>query len=66
MTFVVIMVSDLVFFYAEVKCVQGQNMWRKSDSDIIEDLYVGHNKGNPKKKTNDISKTNEILAGWSI
>ncbi|GKA22310.1 ABC transporter A family member 7-like protein [Tanacetum coccineum] len=49
-----------VMLEEEVRCVQGQNLWRNSESDIIDELYVGHKKGYPKKKTN------EILAGYDF
>nr|GEV78910.1 ABC transporter A family member 7 [Tanacetum cinerariifolium] len=44
----------------EIRCVQGQNLWRNSESDINNELYAGYKKGNPEEKIN------EILAGYDF
>ncbi|KAL4559227.1 hypothetical protein LXL04_031362 [Taraxacum kok-saghyz] len=44
----------------EVRCVQGQHLWRNSSSDINNELYVGYRKGNSEEKIN------EILAGYDF
>ncbi|XP_076893261.1 ABC transporter A family member 7-like [Bidens hawaiensis] len=44
----------------EIRCVQGQHLWRNSSSDINTELYAGYRKGNPE------GKINEILAGYDF
>ncbi|GJZ90411.1 ABC transporter A family member 7-like protein [Tanacetum coccineum] len=44
----------------EIRCVQGQNLWRNSESDINNELYAGYKKGNTEEKIN------EILAGYDF
>ncbi|KAM0035611.1 putative ABC-type sulfate transporter [Helianthus debilis subsp. tardiflorus] len=47
-------------FDKEIRCVQGQQLWRNSSSDINNELYAGYRKGNPEEKIN------EILAGYDF
>ncbi|CAI9277150.1 unnamed protein product [Lactuca saligna] len=44
----------------EIRCVQGQHLWRDKSSDINIELYAGYKKGNSEKKIN------EILAGYDF
>ncbi|KAI7730779.1 hypothetical protein M8C21_002989 [Ambrosia artemisiifolia] len=44
----------------EIRCAQGQHLWRNSSSDINNELYAGYRKGNPEEKIN------EILAGYDF
>nr|XP_043637169.1 ABC transporter A family member 7-like isoform X2 [Erigeron canadensis] len=44
----------------EIRCVQGEHLWRNSSSEINNELYVGYRKGNSK------DKINEILAGYDF
>ncbi|XP_071717438.1 ABC transporter A family member 7-like [Rutidosis leptorrhynchoides] len=44
----------------EIRCVQGQLLWRNSSSDINNELYAGFKKGNSEEKIN------EILAGYDF
>lgn len=44
----------------EIRCVQGQHLWRNSSSDINNELYAGYKKGNSEEKIN------EILAGYDF
>ncbi|KAL8225644.1 hypothetical protein R6Q57_018201 [Mikania cordata] len=44
----------------EIRCVQGQLLWRNSSSDINNELYAGYRKGNREEKVN------EILAGYDF
>ncbi|XP_076952011.1 ABC transporter A family member 7-like [Bidens hawaiensis] len=44
----------------ELRCVQGQHLWRNTSSAINTELYAGYRKGNPEEKIN------EILAGYDF
>ncbi|XP_052624589.1 ABC transporter A family member 7 [Lactuca sativa] len=44
----------------EIRCVQGQHLWRNRSSDINNELYAGYKSGNSEKKIN------EILAGYDF
>ncbi|GJX54925.1 peptidase S41 family protein [Tanacetum coccineum] len=54
-TMVMTNVPDLTL--PQIRCVQGQNLWRNSESNINNELYAGYKKGNTEEKIN------EILAG---
>lgn len=47
-------------FIVEIRCVQGQHLWRNTSSAINTELYAGYRKGNPEEKIN------EILAGLTV
>ncbi|KAM1982469.1 hypothetical protein ACFX15_038825 [Malus domestica] len=38
----------------EVRCVEALQLWRKSSSEINNELYEGYPKGNPERKVNEI------------
>ncbi|KAL4559226.1 hypothetical protein LXL04_031361 [Taraxacum kok-saghyz] len=44
----------------EIRCVEGQHLWRNSSSDINNELYTGYRRGNSE------DKINEILAGYDL
>ncbi|CAI9266698.1 unnamed protein product [Lactuca saligna] len=44
----------------EIRCVQGQHLWRNRSFDINNELYAGYKRGNSEKKIN------EILAGYDF
>lgn len=44
----------------DIRCVQGQHLWRNSSTDINNELYAGYRKGNSEEKIN------EILAGYDF
>ncbi|KAG5522833.1 hypothetical protein RHGRI_034846 [Rhododendron griersonianum] len=45
----------------EAICVQGQNLWRNSYSEINDELYKGYRKGNSEGKINEIVAAYDFL-----
>ncbi|XP_058195611.1 ABC transporter A family member 7-like [Rhododendron vialii] len=45
----------------EAICVQGQNLWRNSSSEINDELYKGYRKGNSEGKINEIVAAYDFL-----
>ncbi|XP_058195609.1 ABC transporter A family member 7-like [Rhododendron vialii] len=45
----------------EAICVQGQNLWRNSSSEVNDELYKGYRKGNSEGKTNEIVAAYDFL-----
>ncbi|KAI8528928.1 hypothetical protein RHMOL_Rhmol12G0186000 [Rhododendron molle] len=45
----------------EAICVQGQNLWRNSSSEINDELYKGFRKGNSEGKINEIVAAYDFL-----
>ncbi|KAH7857513.1 hypothetical protein Vadar_013552 [Vaccinium darrowii] len=45
----------------EALCVQGQNLWRNSSSEVNDELYKGYRKGNSEGKINEIVAAYDFL-----
>ncbi|KAI8528924.1 hypothetical protein RHMOL_Rhmol12G0185800 [Rhododendron molle] len=45
----------------EAICIQGQNLWRNSSSEVNDELYKGYRKGNSEGKTNEIVAAYDFL-----
>lgn len=44
-----------------IRCLQGLNLWRKSSSEINDELYRGFRKGNSKRESNEILAAYDFL-----
>ncbi|KAF7123417.1 hypothetical protein RHSIM_Rhsim12G0157900 [Rhododendron simsii] len=45
----------------EAICIQGQNLWLNSSSEVNDELYKGYRKGNSEGKTNEIVAAYDFL-----